>query len=191
MLIPVGYAQVNIKYTGAAVPLGAQITFGVQNTGSLTADQVADLVGDTYVGANMDQNHVGACAVSSILVKLGPNDTGASSELAYAIAGTLSGAAYSPNVGLLVQKITGLGGRKGRGRFFVPGQSESYISDGGLIDPAIVAADQANCTNFLADLSTAGVPMVLLHSTASPVPTPVTTLNVSPTVATQRRRLRR
>lgn len=191
MIIPTGYAQVNLKFTGVAVPLGAEVTFGVQNVGARTADALADLIGDQYTANNCEGTMQTECSLTSILVKLGPNDTGASSELGYIVAGELSGAAYSPNCSMLMSKITGLGGRKGRGRMFLPGLSESFVSAGGVIDAGTVASAQLAWTNYRVDLEANDAPMVLLHTQAGLTPTPITSLNASNKVSTQRRRLRR
>lgn len=188
MVIPVGFAQVNLRFTGTAVPTGAEMTFGVQNVAALTADALADSVGDDWVGTAIEGFYVPQCQLNTIHVKLGPNSTGAMSDLGYVAVGTATGTPASPAVAALISKITGLGGREGRGRMFFPGLSETSVDVGGVW--LAQASHQAACSDFLADLEASGTPMVLLHNSGTS-PTPVTSLNVSPTLATQRRRQRR
>lgn len=209
-VIPAGFAQVNLRFSGSAVPLGAEITFGVENSTPLTADTIADTVGDVIAGTDWDGYWPNTMGLASILVKLGPNATGASAELAYAIAGTSFANAEAPNVAALVTKVTASGGRRGKGRFFQPVPAEAIVATGGLLDSAWQAGLQSELANFLADMSTAGLPLVVLHSypytwtlvggvpkrdydtgAALPVPTPITSLNVAQRVASQRRRNRR
>ena len=104
------------------------------------------------------------------------------------------------NTAVLVAKVTGLGGRKNRGRLYWPSIADNTTNNVGTIDSATVTAYQSSFNDFLDDLATAtGVTppatgMVILHNDVSlpvPDPTPVTSLAVRSVVATQRRRLRR
>lgn len=190
MIIPPGFAQVNLKWTGTSVPLGAQSTFGVENASGLTADQIADAVGDSIAAGTLKASWVATCQINSILVKRGPNDTGSASELGYVIVGTMSGTGVQPQVSYLIQKITELGGRHGRGRLYWPGCSETFVNNSGVIDTGVQASFQGALSTWRVAMATANLPLVLLHSDATS-PTPITNLNVQTTVATQRRRLRR
>lgn len=91
---------------------------------------------------------------------------------------------------------------------FLPGVGEAYVSPGGVLTGAKVTAIQAALDDYLASMTTTGVPMVLLHDPSTvwvleggqpkrvpvagaiPAPTPVTGLSISSIVATQRRRVR-
>jgi hypothetical protein len=127
---------------------------------------------------------------TSLLVKLGPNDTGASVVEPISFGGAGASAQSAPNVAMLVQKGTNLGGRKGRGRLFIPGVPEASVDPSGIIAAGTITALNAVLGDFITDLQTNDVPMVLLHSDST-TPTPVTSLNINATAATQRRRLRR
>lgn len=100
--------------------------------------------------------------------------------------------ALPPNCALLVRKITASGGRRGRGRFYLPGVIEAYADGAGLIDSGTIAILQTNAgtmlSNLLLDADIAQV--VLLHSTAPFTPTVITNFVVQNRLATQRRRLR-
>lgn len=191
MIIPAGFAQVNCRFTGAAVPNGAEITFGVE-AGAASASDVADDVFTSLSSSNLQSSWVANCILSSILVKLGPNDTGPSHVRATSLNGAWAATdagAVAPAV--LIRKSTALGGRRGRGRFFLPGVPESVISAGGTYGGTYVTDTQGRATALLVALTANNVPMVLLHGDSSTVPTPVTALAVQPVLGTQRRRQRR
>lgn len=190
MIIPAGYSQVNLKFGGVAVPLGAEMTFGVENPTAMLPGQIADFVGDTLVGNAFAGFLVTGSGLISILVKNGPNATGPSEELGYIIAGTQSGAGGGAAVSVLISKVTALGGRKGRGRMFQPGVTESVVDPGGVLQTVHATALNTCWTGIKADLAAGDLPMHLLHGDAT-APTEIVNLNVQTVVATQRRRQRR
>lgn len=190
MVIPAGFAQVNLFYTGTAAPTGAQNTFGVDHSGLLSAGQVNDAVQDALDTAGWGTGYSSLLTVTKIVVKIGPDLTGQTDEQTVSIPGTQGTAATAPNLAMLVVKSTSLGGRKGRGRMFVPGVLESAVDPAGIISDAVLTPIQGMLEALVTDLATVSVPMVLLHSDST-TPTPVTGLNASGTAATQRRRLRR
>lgn len=107
------------------------------------------------------------------------------------------------NSALLISKRTNLGGRRGRGRMFVPGVlGEAAVGETGVITSGVVADLQDKADDFLDQCTTGGlaalpVPLYLEHfpSTVSPgsepPPTLVTSLVVDSLISTQRGRLRR
>jgi hypothetical protein len=115
------------------------------------------------------------------------------------VAGTGGSNATLPqNCALICKKTTGFGGRKYRGRFYMPPISlaEADVNNVGMIDSGVVTAVQGYVDAWLADtLSALGAAqgttaLHLLHSSANPDPTPVTNVQVENQIATQRRRLR-
>lgn len=101
------------------------------------------------------------------------------------------------NCAFLVHKLTNRAGRRGKGRFYLPGIPESVVDNAGGVASAFQGTMNTALAAFLADI--AALPdltgMVLIHNegvTAVPAaPTPVTQLVVDRMIATQRRRLRR
>lgn len=108
------------------------------------------------------------------------------------------GGSYLPqNCALHVKKITGFGGRKHKGRMFVPGMlPENKVDNVGNIDGAYADALQGLFVTFKADLEavSAGVEsqclMVLFHNTVAPIKDEIEFLQVDGVISTQRRRLR-
>lgn len=190
MIIPSGYAQVNVKMTGSALPLGAEWTFGVRNSTDLPASTIASRVISQGVTSSIKNLFATESTLASVVVKLGPNATGASAEVGWNLAGNLSSGAGNPSSSLLVSKITEMGGRHGKGRLFLPALPEAYILPGGAIDGALVVAAQTIVSGFLSGLAAQDIPMVLLHADATS-PTNVSFLTVQARVSNQRRRNRK
>lgn len=114
------------------------------------------------------------------------------------VAGTIASDTVPQNTATLVRKRTDLGGRRGRGRLYLPGVPETEVNAVGTLTPAYVSAHQAAFDDWHTYL-TAGVgarlyPPVILHRSegigTEPPPTPIARFAVESRVATQRRRLR-
>lgn len=188
-VIPTGTAQVNMNFTGDAAPYGAEVTFGVDNATGLTALQIATAV-ETAWNSHLKSKTNSLLTLDSIRVKKGPNATGVFVVKSVGTAGTQVSSPVSPQVAMLIDKITLLGGRKNRGKWFWPGLPEAHVSAQGLIGSVDITAYNTALASFLAALTTADIPMLILHNDATS-PTAVTELLVSSKVATLRDRLRR
>lgn len=190
MIIPEGFSQVNMIFTGTGLPSGAQVAFGVRNEFEKTPIAIANLVKTAWVDSVIMAFFANTTIVTGILVKNGPNDVGPAATLGVSLPGASGSAQAAPNVAVLAHKVTGIGGRHGRGRMYLPGIPEGNVSAGGALDATIQANLTTNLGTFLVKLEAADIPMTLLHSDAF-TPVPVEDLIVDATVATQRRRLRR
>jgi len=112
-----------------------------------------------------------------------------------------TGAMASPNCALLVKKQTATGGRRGRGRNYIPWVLlDAAVDDVGNVDSGSLAVRQSDAEDWLEDLElgTTGsyaTPMVILHDSSGsgpePAPSVVTALQVDSRIANQRRRLGR
>lgn len=191
MIIPVEYAQVNYRFGGAACPLGAEITFGIRHVASgLSAGEVAEAFRDFYAPSILTYQQQD-CILTNTHVKFGPNDTGQFADVPSNLDGDATGDAIAPQVSALITKTTNTGGRRGRGRLFMPGLPESAVDQSGVVDPANRAALTGVWEDFREAIAAADLPMVVLHSSGSVAPTTVTALSCQGQVATQRRRNRR
>lgn len=192
-VIPVLHAQANFIFTGQSAPTGAQVTLGlnIENMPGTLDDlafSLATLWSDNIMGQQTAQ-----ITLSEVLVKAGPNDTGPSASVAVDLDGIVSGESEVPNVSVLVQKLTGFGGRTGRGRMYIPGVNGGLFVSDGLMESSNLTAWQEAMEDFRLALNGYGTPPVLLHGPNSPVstPMPIVGFNVSARAATQRQRLRR
>lgn len=125
------------------------------------------------------------------------------------VIGGQGAANMTPNNAILVRKLTGLGGRRNRGRMYIPGVPEGSYDNSGIILPGAKVQIQAALDAFVEDLGLAGLggpsTIVILHPArpgyfrrdgtfydgvpAAP-PTPVTALLVDDRIASQRKRNR-
>lgn len=198
MIIPPGFAAVALEMRLAGFSRSAFITYGVENEAALTdpvAIAQAQLTALSSGGGFLTQLD-NSVTMASATIRLG-QDGG--EPLVGVATGVLTGAltsnSPSANVALLVHKRTAVGGRRNRGRFFIPWYvSEGDVGEDGVIVGTGVTAKQNAMNSWRIALGAAAFPMVVLHSvgnTAPGVPTPVSALQVDPLIATQRRRLGR
>lgn len=209
MTIPSGYAQALIGYTGNNAPTGAANVFGLELLDSmLTPTDVAEIVRSTWASTIMTEL-TDDVTMSAVRVKFGPDSTGPFVETAASTVGGNTTTSLSPNTAYLATKVTPVGGRRGRGRLYFPGVADTAANDSGVISAGYIALLQPLLDNILSGLTTAGCPMVVLHSPATtwvlvngqprrqpvagslPVPSEVLSLPLAARAATQRRRMRR
>jgi hypothetical protein len=191
VLIPFGTSQINFQFTGIAVPNGAEITLGVDNSLGLTPVQVGTAALAAWTNANMEDQYVGGMTLVNIHVKNGPNATGPQGDVTAGVTGGLGGTAVPPNTTVLIRKNTGSGGRRGAGRIYMPGMDEADVSGGGDLTPVRQAAVQGFWDAFETELTAADIGPILLHADAVEPPYTITSFSVQSLTATQRRRLRR
>jgi hypothetical protein len=192
MYIPSLYSQVNLFFSGSAVPRGAEMTFGVANPTNADPAVVAAAILTSWNTGNIKARQSTAIGLTQVLVKNGPNATGPFSYVTTSsFTGTVASASLTPNTAYLIRKNTALGGHKGAGRMFLPGLPENTVDEAGVITGLDLTATQTAVAAFLTALNTNGYPMQLLHADGVTAPNQVTSLAVQPRVATQRRRLRK
>jgi len=189
MPIPSGFGQVNYRFSGAGAPSGAEVTFGFTVPGG---DDPTTAGGDLITAWNatdMPDLYSLSLTFEEVLVKFGPDATGPSAVTPAGGAGGL-GAAGGPQQAYLVHKHTALGGRQGRGRFYIPGVAEADVDPSGTILAARITAATTILEDFRALVALGGRELVLLHRDGS-TPTAITSMTMDAKVATQRRRNRR
>jgi hypothetical protein len=106
-----------------------------------------------------------------------------------AAGGTVGGGSVPPNSAYLLKKTTALGGRKHRGRSYIPGVPREWVDGSGAISTTHQTAVNNAALAFLDFIAAADTSMQLLH-TDTTTPDEVTAWTCSQLLATQRRRLR-
>lgn len=192
LVIPVGFAQVAYRFTLAGDPEEMITTVGIDLDGiaglpSGAATAAMDAFAEGYSGAAWST----AWTVRGCTVYIG-QDGGPPVIVEHVsdIVGVTTMATPPQNCAVLVRKQTGLGGRSGRGRMFIPpfALNEGNVTANGMLDPDFRSDTQTAVDAWMGELNP-----VLLHDSAtpgSPAPTPITSFVVDPRIATQRRRLR-
>lgn len=189
-VIPSTWSQVNLKFTGTGAPTGAETTFGVSNAG-VAAPATVEAAVFTAWNARLKQRTNSKLTLGSILVKNGPNATGAFAEVSHGTVGTSVAAMESPQVVFNITKVTLRGGRAGKGRWLYPGVAEADCDEAGVVDGATITAWNTQLALFISDLSTAGFAVALLHNDPTKTPDLVTAMTMGSKVATLKPRLRR
>lgn len=192
MPIPALFGQINAIHTGTAIPFGAQWTLGVGTAAYLSDLAAIDAAFETALNNSGIYQFVSSnVAMTSVLVKVGPDATGPSATFPANEPGGDTSTDY-PQAAYLVTKNTDLGGRAGRGRLFIPGVPPDNVEPGGALNGTVLTGLQTAVTDLLGELGGADLPPYLLHQAGSPISTPteITGLTVSSKIATQRRRLR-
>lgn len=197
-----GFCTCAIEIKHTALARSAFITFGADPTATdpfaiaASVNVAASATGS--LKAILDTN----CSIIGSRVSLGTDGTeDVVGSATTAVVGLKSVSGIPPNVALLVHKRTARGGRRGRGRFYIPfAVNTAAITEDGRIAPAEVTTLQTAMDTFLTQINTTVGPMVVLHRTSAPgvdhptnpgPPSTVTGLAVDNLVATQRRRLGR
>ncbi len=191
---PINYAQVTLVFTLTGDAEEMVTTFGVAPdlgfsatliaTHAVTAARAADgpflasqiLGGYTFQGAR------------AALRTLDGMETG--EDFTAPQTGTKSGNPLPSNCSELWTKRTALGGRRNKGRNYIPPVyfSEADVDPRGAITVSMTTR-QAVVTQFVTKMAELDVPLVLFHSDGG-VPTSITGLTVNSLIATQRERMR-
>lgn len=203
LVVPFGYASVVQTFTWAGDPEPVAITYGVVTNGAGPPASAAALAADLRdnFSATMLGPLDGIISMLQTEVSWQEDPLPAPPVIGVAAgggsgAGTL-GSVLPQNSAFLVHKRTGVGGRGGRGRLYLPAVDESAVNDVGVVTGSVVTAWNTALAAWLAAIQaeTTYLDMVLFHDSlgafAAEDPYVVTSLIIDTQIATQRRRLRR
>lgn len=197
VFIGTGYGQVTFVFQPFGTSQNVVITHGFKNNSG--ADLPDDAAEDwravfTAAGRPFETSNIGTqwtfVRVDAVIM----TSTGPLLGTApHGVTGTLAAEALPLNCSFLVAKSTSRGGRRGRGRLFVPPFSvaEGNIGPTGVIVGASLTAQQAKWTAARTAQAAGDYPPYLLHDTSEIAPDPVNLWTMQARIATQRTRLRR
>jgi hypothetical protein len=114
-------------------------------------------------------------------------------EFTGSATGSGSTAFSPPQVSFLVKKRSAVGGRKNRGRVFIPHVRESVVDFRGDVESSYRSGCQDAFDDFVTAVGAAieVTDDVILHTNPADTPTPITSYSWESKVATQRRRFER
>ena len=196
MLIPVGFANVVALFQVTGDSELMQTSLGVDHsTFGTDPTEIAQRVWTSFMselGGGMS-TEIELVSVDVVVGQDGGDPI--TTNVPMGISGLDGDFPLPPNTALLIKKSTGTGGRRGRGRMFIPGFSLfGQIDPAGVIGSTRLGELQTATTDWyeglLDDTVDPALPPVLFHATAPFTPSPILTLSVDSKVATQRRRLR-
>ena len=201
--IPIGFAAVSAEMRNEGDPDSWFCTWGVDvSAAGGDWDVVAQISAAAWDGTFMaSMNSATTFVGTSVTVG---TDGGDPPIVSYSAGTTGIGTSdkLPQNCALLVTKNSGFGGRRNKGRFFVPNVlDESTVNGVGVIAALSLTSFQGVADEFLDRLENAtdylqpfDTPMVILHNSPTagptPIPTAVSSLTVDGRISTQRRRLR-
>ncbi len=186
MNIPAGFVNVVHLFSRSLDPELMEVAIGIEGSGTIPdlLDAVATAWHDTMQPVcNSDvalQELLAVDNSGTVGVKSGIND-----------GGSAGGDPLPQNCCMLVKKLTGLAGREGRGRMFIPFIGAGAVGPTGVIDSGSLstyggaASDWYDALSGIADVDG----LFLFHNSAT-APTPIESFAVDRMIATQRRRLR-
>lgn len=196
VLIPVGWGQVTVPFYSTSFSRPLAITWGFDAPPDPDPVTIANEIRGTLTDTNgpfpasvvRSDTQIGPC-----IVQVGTEEGILSGSGTLAINGTATLGTRPPvNVALLIQKRTALGGRRNRGRLYVPpvNWDEDTIDNQGNFSSTFITAAATDWEFVLSTETAAGRGMYVLHS-APGAPTEIIDLVPQVLAATQRRRLRR
>lgn len=195
-----GYGAVSIRLTHSGMVRPAYCTFGIHPTGTDPATMASSCMTAWLLSVNtvMDSEVTADQCTVRYGIDGAEDVIGTSSNT---VTGVVTQASPSAQVAALVRKNTARGGRRGKGRMYIPWMiSETNVDEMGTIASGSMSTYQAALTGLITQLDTGNVPMVVLHRPSKPgithpttpgAPNLVTSLILQSLIATQRRRLGR
>lgn len=195
VVIPVGFGQVALDHYNIIDPEPMTTLFGFDYTAT-NPDPAG--IADTFFTFLTGTNGMLQLSTVSNGVTIGPFRVAVNTAGGLLSGvGTLFGVGTSVvpplpnNCSWLLQKRTARGGRKGRGRSYLPPTqlSETDVSSIGVLGIATRNAFQTRVNLFRTDALANQLGLVLLHSGAE-APDEITSLVVDTRIATQRTRMR-
>lgn len=198
MPIPVGGRTATFNFAIDGNPRGVSTSIGIIDLDVIdprSNEELASLVragwtgsGRPFQGSNMPDVY----DLSDVTVTEMTEDGPISSAAGPAIAGTGGQAPVPINCALLVTKLTGIGGRRNKGRMYIPPflPGESQVDQNGILTGTVQAVIQGQIDAAVAANAADDIGYVLFHQTGSEIPTAITELRCENLIATQRRRMR-
>lgn len=191
-----GYASVSVQMFHSGSTRPAYITFGVDTARTDPTLVASDVQAAINAAGSLKTIIDSNVTLTQVRASLGTDGTVDNvGQVTFSIAGTNSITSLPPNCALLVHKVTPRGGRRGRGRLFIPWSvAVVSVDEAGIITAAVVTTLNTAVMAFRAALVTNGASMVILHDpglTPQGAPDLVTSMSVDPLISTQRRRLGR
>lgn len=194
MILPETYSTCRFVFNVAGVSDQMGTTLGFRGAGPSTPEDDAQILYDEWTGVFISTP--ASCLVGWTFVGVVVTRTVGGepyvTEVTDPIVGTGAADGLVVNTCMLIRKNTASGGRKNRGRMFVPpfNVAEEEVENSGQIAPAAVAAQTVGWNSFLSAIETGALFPFLYHSHVDDAPTPITSLTAQNLAATQRRRMR-
>lgn len=190
MIVPPGFIALFVRFTNA-VGHRCQSVMGYSITDVWT--QAATDTASAFIAGSYKAQLNSGATFDGIHVLVGQDgDDLAFDSSSGSGNGARSGSLQAPQVQGLIKKTTGVSGRHGRGRLFIPDMFESQVDDSGNVDATGLARlnDIAGSLNSALGVGALIGNPVILHSDST-APSLITGMAAEARVATLRRRFPR
>ena len=193
VVIPPGFAQFSMEFWLTDYLRPAVCVFGVDCRDNIylpedMADGFLTIAGGAFQ-PGIDSN-VTMRNVKMVLGQDGADPVIGFSEIS--VTGNAVRESAAPALACLINLNTGLGGRRNRGRKYLPwALSDVSVSERGAVESSAVTGWNTRMSTFRTNLTTNQWVPVILHGegqSAVPDPTPITSMTCSPVISTQRQR---
>lgn len=194
MEIPENFSNVRYVFSCAGVTEEMSFAHGVSGGIGASASDIALACHLAFVGAvpeTPEGIYVGWSYLGTRVTKTTAGEP-VTAEFNANMQGTAIGQSSIVSSALLVRKTTAEGGRKNRGRMYVPPcvLAEAVVSNAGFIDSGDLGTLSSKFDQFHSDLVLAEMIPCLFHSDPVDTPTTITGFVLQSQLATQRRRMR-
>lgn len=194
MFIPEGFSNCRFVFSVDGAPDEMGFSIGFEGPTGADAEEVAFLANEDFVTEFLTPaskmltgwHYLGTRVTRTFLGTPQQGDHPAS------ITGTQTLGGPPCNAAVLVRKLTALGGRKHRGRMFVPPYNleEDQITNAGLLGTTFMVSQTNSWTGVYNAFVTSGLSPMLFHTDPATPATPISVFSVQNLAATQRRRMR-
>jgi len=194
--MPVGYGRCSQVFSVAGTSKTPVVTYGFVDDPAETPNTIAQSRNAEWLAQFVPASLASTWALKETNVTIhraGGQFVGSYAVLSQGAAGFN---AMSMAVSAILRKFTAVGGRRGRGRCYLPAGylGELSVDPAGVIDPALVTATANRWSAIIAAMTGSSEDMVLLHAAIPPAvggaPTVVLAGTCENMAATQRRRQR-
>lgn len=189
-IIPNAFGEATFVYEGPGLRYPAANVLGFVDGAALSATGYA-VNFEALWTTNVMPELTADIELVRVDVKLGPNATGPSGSAASGTPGGSAVAGSPSNLAYLVTKLTAAGGRRGKGRMYLPGVAEAQVGPDGDLSNAKQDDITAALELVRTASETANHPLVVLSSDGAFSPLAITEMRCEAIAATQRRRMRR
>lgn len=194
ILLPTGGAFAAFRWTLAGDPQEMVSTLGFVNDGTNTVDYDAESAWNAAVGSGsiaIAPNMFNQYTFMGVTVYRQEAGGLLVGDFTFPVVGSGGGNPLPSNCSILVHKRTSLGGRRGRGRMFLPPFTcgEIATSPSGVISSPDYGAIQDELDSFY-DLMVANDLQPSLYHSDGGSGTIISSLQLDPMISTQRRRMR-
>ena len=194
VIIPVGFGQATFVWTVAGKADEMNFTCGYTLSSDFTEDPAAAAIRGYFVAASrpfIAANISTGFKFEGVRVTANRGTGPILGQDMTATTGTAAQLALPTNCCVLLRKTTARGGRKGRGRMFLPAGviGEAQVNQVGEIDASSLTAMQTQYTAAVNAWIAGPYKPVLLHEDGS-APDNILAMTLQRVIATQRRRMR-